>query len=989
MLIVCAATLAHAQETAGGIAGRVLDPAGAAIPAAEVAAIHIDTGAVRKVQADPEGAYTFPALPIGRYRIEASQAGFKRGLREGLELHVNDRLTVNVQLQVGDVTQEVTVVAPAVQVETASSEQSGLVSGDQVRELQLNGRSFVTLLELVPGVSSDMPDRSDPNQIPYANINGARYTAGAVSVDGGSASDPLIGSGALNTATSIETIAEFKVLTSSFSAEFGRGGMSQVNVVTRGGTRQYHGALYHFFRNDALDARDYFSHLVLPLRLNNFGYNLSGPVRIGSYNRDRTKTFFFWNQEFNFINMRGTAVNTTVPSEAMRRGDFRELGPGRDGAWGTADDPVVDPTTGVGFPNAAIPASRIDPNARKLIELFPLPNFQGPGNINYTSAKASTQRVREDMIRIDHVLTPSWKVYGRFTQMKSDIRNPYGGNSTTSVTNRFPGIGATIADRPGRNVAVNMTNTYSPRLLSEFNFTRSGYTWSQRPAQELATRKGLGIDIPELFPGNEGDVIPAIGLGSAYAGLAVSRAGGTQVRNYDVSDNFTRIAGRHVFKAGALFSRGASDAVSASPFTNGSFSFTTILAKNQLANLLLGLPATYTEEERSVPSKARYQMFEGFVQDDFRATARLNLNLGLRYSAYWNPYDADNTLANFVPALFDPRRAPTINPSNGQRVPGTGDPLNGLILAGANSPYGRRVTNNNLDLLGPRFGFAWDVFGRGRTALRGGYGIYYNRPMIQTFIATSFDNPPFSRSVTIQQPSFSNPAGGQEAPAATPGLIALGLPLKAPTIHQWSLGIQQQLPSHAVLGVSYVASRGTHLIRRRQPEQLRTGCRRGAQGQRERRAPLPGLGRHQYARNYRRQQLPLAAGHRQPAHVRRPHLRRGLHVLEKHRHRLIGLRWHRHPARYAQHAPRTRPLGLRPPPHSQLQLHLGAAETRPRRPARAPGQRLAAFRHHASQFRQTVRCDGLPRHSGHRRRTESARRRYRRSPRPPHRRELV
>ena len=807
------APVAFGQETAGAIGGRVVDSAGAAVPSAQVTATHIETGAEQQAAADAEGAYLFPALPIGHFRIAAAHPGFKRATKEGVELHVNDRLTVNLELRVGDVTQEVTVEAGAPQVEIASSEQSGLISGDQVRDLQLNGRSFVTLLELVPGVSSDMPDRTDPNQIPYLNINGTRYTASAISVDGGNNCDPLIGSGPVNTLTSIETIAEFKVLTSTFAAEFGRGGVSQINVVTRGGTRQFHGGLFHFFRNDALDARDYFTHRLLPLKLNNFGYNLGGPVVIGGYNRERKKTFFLLNQEFNHINMRATSQNTTVPSAAMRQGDFRELGPGRDGVWGTADDPMVDPVTGRGFTDGTIPASRIDPNAKKLIQFYPEPNFAGPGAINYTSAAPSTQRVREDMVRIDHIFGPRWKLFGRFTQMKSDIRNPYGGNSTTSVTNRFPGFAGSFADRPGKNISLSQTILPSKALLNEFLFTYSAYQWSQRPQNELANRKKLGLDISEIFPDNDGGLIPAISLGSTYAGLVVSRVGGTQVANYDVSDNLTKLAGRHAIKAGAFYSRGGSDAVPVSPYTNGQFTFNTSFSKHVVANLLLGLPATYTESEKSTVSRSRYSMFETFVQDDYRVTRRLTLNAGLRYSAFWNPYDAADVLANFLPSRFDLRQAFQINPSNGNRVLGTGDPSDGLIVAGKNSPFGRRVTGNNLDLVAPRFGFAWDIFGKGRTAVRGGYGVYYSRPMIQNFIQATFDNPPFTHTVTINNPSFSNPAGGIETPsAAPPSLTAISNPLQAPTIQQWSFGVQQQVMRSAIVNVSYVASRGTHLM---------------------------------------------------------------------------------------------------------------------------------------------------------------------------------
>jgi hypothetical protein len=671
-----------------------------------------------------------------------------------------------------------------------------------VRELQLNGRSFMTLLELVPGVASDMPDRADPNTNPALSISGARNSAASFNIDGGNNSDVIVGSGSLNTFTSVETIAEVKVLTSTFSAEYGRGGFAQVNVVTRGGTRRVRGSVYHFLRNDALDARDFFSHQVLPLKLNNFGYTLGGPVVLGRYNRDRRKTFFFWTQEFNHLSTRGEAVNTQVPTPDERAGVFT----GRN---------VVDPASEGGtlpFPGGFIPESRKNANAVKLLALFPDPNFRGPGAINYTSAVASQQRWREEMARIDHNFSQSWKLYGRYAQDSALIRNPYGGSALTSIGTRFPGISTTRATRPGKNMVVNMTNIFSQTLLNELNFTYSGREITQNPVAGTADRTRLGIQIPEIFPENDGNVIPTINLGSGYAALNVSRVWLKQLYNIEFTDNLTKTFGRHVFKTGGVYSFGGNRENPTGPLTNGSFSFTTGFSRHPVANMLLGLPFTYTEAERFVVSNARFGMAEAYVQDDLRATSRLTLNLGIRYSNYFNPYDRDNVLSNFLPSAYDPARAMRIDRVSGRPLAG-GDPLNGVIVAGRNSPNGKRVTNSNLHLFGPRVGFAYNLSGKGRTALRGGYGLYYTRPLIGTFINNAFDNPPFSRSVTIQTPQFDHPGEGQEAAAQVVNLTALQNPMKAPRIHQFSFGVQQELVKQAVLSVNYVASRGRSLMR--------------------------------------------------------------------------------------------------------------------------------------------------------------------------------
>ncbi|MBI3683371.1 MAG: carboxypeptidase regulatory-like domain-containing protein [Acidobacteria bacterium] len=799
-LLWLAAVHAPAQEVTGSISGQVKDAMGAAVLGAEVTAAHTATGAVRKTRSGSNGLFVFPSLAIGSYDLTAVQPGFKKAVRTGLELHISDKLAVDFTLEVGDVVQEVTVSASAARVQTESSEQGGLISGDQVRELQLNGRSFMTLLELLPGVSSDMPDRADPNTNPLLYINGARNSAANFNIDGGNNSDVIVGSGSLNTFTSVETIAEVKVLTSSFSAEYGRGGFAQVNVVTRGGTKRFRASLFQFFRNDALDARDYFSHQVLPLKLNNFGYTLGGPLILPGYNRARNKTFFFWTQELNYLSTRAEAVNTTVPTADERKGIFT----GRN---------VVDPETGQPFPDGIIPPSRMDPNAVKLVNLDPLPNFSGPGAINYTSAAASQQVWREELIRIDHNFTPAWKIFGRYAQDSAAISNPYGGSALTSIGTRFPGISKTYATRPGKNLTVNMINIFSRSLLNELSFTYSGRRITQDPVTEQASRAKLGINIPELFPENDGNVIPTISLGSNYAALNVSRVWLKELFNLEFADNVTRTKGRHVFKMGGVFSWGGNRENPTGPNTNGSYSFNTGFSRHPVANLLLGLPFSYTEAERFVVSHARFGMFEAFVQDDLRATGRLTLNLGLRYSNYFHPYDTQDVLSNFLPAAFDSARARQIDPVSGRPLPGTGDPLNGIIVAGKNSPHGRRVTNNGLHLVGPRAGFALDVFGNRKTALRGGYGLYYTRPLIGTFINSAFDNPPFSRSVTIQTPKFSDPGEGAEAAANVVNLTALGNPLRTPTVHQFSLEVQQELAAQTILRVGYVASRGRHLMR--------------------------------------------------------------------------------------------------------------------------------------------------------------------------------
>lgn len=803
--------LASAQEITGSLAGIVTDAAGGALANADVVATHQETGAVRRIRTNSDGQYTIPSLPIGGYTLDVSFTGFKPARQSNITLHISDHIRVDFKLAVGDLSQSVTVEENAALVSTETSEQGGLISGEQVRELQLNGRSFMSLIELLPGVSSDLPDRVDPNTPPSVSINGARNSASAFTIDGGNNSDVIVGSGSLNTFTSVDTIAEFKIVTSTFAAEYGRGGFSQVNVVTRGGTRKFRGSLYHFHRNDALDARDYLTRQVLPLKLNNFGYNLHGPLSFPGYNKSRLKTFFFWTQEFNRIITRGEAVNTQVPDAAHRNGDFSGLGPGRDGQFGTADDPVVDPETLLGFPGGRIPASRINPIGKKLADLYPVPNFRGPGTLNYTSAAASSQWWREHMLRLDHNFSESFRLYGRVTLDNSDVENPYGGWQTTQVGTRFPGVNRTESTVNGRNANLNVTKVLGEGLLSETVATYSTRLITQNPVNPDVDRATLGVNLPKLFD-NGITTIPNVALGGNYATLNVSRPWLKRLFNFDVTSNLTKMAGRHVFKTGIAASYGGNRENPTGPLTNGQFSYTTNFSKHPVANLLLGYPNAYSEAERAVVSHARFGSFEAFVQDDFRLHPRLMLNIGIRYSSYFNPWDTQNVLTNFLPSRYDPAKAVRINPANGQRVPNTGDPLNGIIIAGANSPFGKKITNDLHNLWAPRFGFSLDPTGRKKTVIRGGYGINYTRPLIGSFINSAFDNIPFNQSATINLPSFTDLAGSLAGQAA-PALTVMAAPLRAPYVQQWALGIEQQMAKSSLLKISYVANKGTHLLR--------------------------------------------------------------------------------------------------------------------------------------------------------------------------------
>ena len=361
-----------------------------------------------------------------------------------------------------------------------------------------------------------------------------------------------------------------------------------------------------------------------------------------------------------------------------------------------------------------------------------------------------------------------------------------------------------------QNAIFSGSQTVGPRFFHAFNLNYGRRYFDIMASNTNASREALGVNLQELFPGNEGNIIPAITLGSNFAGLAVARKGHKELFTVEGSDQWTYLRQRHVIKLGTLWFYGGNLEQPNNANTAGAFTFTTNASRHPVANMLLGIPSNYTEIERIVWSDVRFSSLEFFVQDDYRIHPRLILNLGLRYSAYFNPRDRDGVATNFVPGLFRPEDAPPVNPANGN-VGAGGNPLNGIAIAGRNSPYGAHIANQQKDLFAPRFGFAYSP--DRRTAIRGGWGVFYTRPLIGTFINNAFDNPPFNRSVNVVNPNWTGPPSGNLGALPPSAVTALGLPLKAPTIHHYSFDVQREIPRLAVVKLAYVGSRGLRLQR--------------------------------------------------------------------------------------------------------------------------------------------------------------------------------
>ena len=830
MMLLVAGTAAPtaAQEITGTITGVVKDQSGAVIPGATVTVRNVATNIETSAVTDAAGVYVATALPVGPYVVKVELAGFHTYVRQDLEVHVADRLRVDPVLQTGTVSETVTVTGASPIVQTESSDVSTLINGTQVSQMPLNGRNVVQLVAMQPGVSSTLPSTLGVGLSNLVNVfvNGARSSQNNWMIDGADNNDAGSNLGLINY-VNVDAVSEVKILRSNYSAEFGRSAGGQINVVTKSGTNDVHGSAFEFRRDDAFDSRNPFSFIDFngdgrpdpaPLDYHNFGGSIGGPIQ-------KNKLFFFWAEEVRRIkSVRGGGVALTrVPTARQRAGDFSEF-----------TVTIVDPATGVPFPGNIIPAGRMDPVAKSILNRFPTPNADPAslgGNRNFSTATPQVRNFREELPRVDYRPSDKHLLYARFINDVIPSEEPFGEVFGTNNA-AFPGVANTKTDTPGRSFVGTWNAVVNPRMLNEFSYNYSrGAIFSQ-----ITGNAARDVPIPKVFTGAPGDaLLPGVSFGNGgYGGWNFFGPYDNTYGSHRLKDTVTYSVAKHALKVGGLYSYEFKNENAASG-TNGAFNFPGTSSSSftstgdAFADFLLGRANSYAETNIDITSHLRFQMFEVFVQDDWKLRPNLTFNLGLRWSDIRQPIDVDDTLTNFDPALFDPSKAYQIDASN-QRVPGTGDPLNGIIVAGKNSPYGRRVVKDHWNDFGPRAGFSWDPFADGKTAIRGGYGMYFDRTLVGIALQNAFVNPPFAFSAQFNAagaavPTLSNPQSGTQRnnEALVPSLIAMSTDFQTPTTHQYSAGVQRELPHRFNLDIAYVGSQGRHLLWNQQINQTPAG----------------------------------------------------------------------------------------------------------------------------------------------------------------------
>jgi hypothetical protein len=824
--------LAQAQDT-GYISGTVTDKTGAAVVNASVTISDTGGNLTRNTTTNADGAYVVAGLSGGTYNVVVTAQGFQKYTASRVVLDVAQKIRVDVQLTVGAITEEVMVTGESVaQVETESSALSSTITGKQVNQLELNGRNFTQLVTLTPGVVSQTG--SDEGKVGvYGNVaysmNGGRTEYNNWEIDGGDNMDNGSNS-TLNVYPNLEAIAEFKVLTSNYGAQYGRNGSGTVEVETKSGGSTFHGSAFEYLRNDFFNANSYFDNAAgnprPPYKKNDFGYTIGGPVYIPNhYNSAKKKTFFFFSEEWRRETNPSTAAIQEVPSNDERAGNFSDLCPGAD-----------CPHDALGNP---FPGNTITPTATglALLALIPQANTVN-GILPAVASTISTPTTwREELVRIDHNINDKYRLTFRYIHdsWQTVVPNPLWGNATSNfqnVTTNFTGPGSSFVARLNANI--------SPTLLNEFV---ASYT-----ADHITLTTGGPVGLPagfamgSIFNNGFGGKLPAVEVdGNAAYGTGFGQDSGyfpwkNANPTYTYRDNMTKILGKHTLQFGAYMAFAQKNEGN-SPNVQGILTFdsaSAVSTGNAFADLLLGNVSSYQQWSASQQYYNRYKIVEPYFQDDWRVTKRLTLNLGLRVSLFGTYRERYRNAFNFNPDTFVAGNQPTFNGDGSlqQNLAGTANPLNGMVQCGGKGgsfplvPGSAFPTTNigssqyagcvkgHLFNPGPRIGFAFDPKGDGKTAIRGGYGVFFEHTNGNEGNSESLEGtaPVVLVSTQSNVVGYNNiGAGGGSIPFFP--LSVVSVPNKAiwPYVQQWNLNVQHELPSHVVVSVAYVGSKGTHL----------------------------------------------------------------------------------------------------------------------------------------------------------------------------------
>ena len=844
VVIVCALScmpILLAQVT-GSITGTVRDSSQAVVPNAKVTVFNKDRGINRETTSNAAGDYLVQGLGEGTYSVKVVAKGFQGYLAENQVIRVGQNIRVDATLNVGSATTEVTVQgSSAGTIETQSSELSTTVTAKQISQLELNGRSFVQLVELAPGVSNQTGSAAagtGPSGSLGYSINGGRTEYNNWEIDGGDVLDSGSMSN-LNVFPNVDALDQVQVFTSSYDAQYGRSGSGAVEAVTKSGTNQFHGEVFDFYRDQEFNAQNYFyipGERVSGYNKNDYGFTVGGPIR-------RDKTFFFYSEEIRRDSVPGF-YNTAIPSNAERGGNFNAVCPApgtpfvrtqTDGYNGYYPDCPAYNTDGggvgglIGFPNNNLSSYIDKANAGAFLNYIPEANTTYNGLPYFQENAGAVTTSHEELFKIDHNFSDKLHASFRYIHDSPVITFATSVPGFVAYSN-LPGIpGKELG--PGISLVANLNWTVSPTLTNEFMI---GYGANHLTLETTtsAANTPAGLTMTSLFPNGFGGKVPSFNIGGGVSyGSLTQDAGSTPFYNsnptYTYRDTVTKLLHSHNLKTGFYFTANQKNEDSVGN-TQGNLGFSgnggswylsdpsigqnPSSTGNSFADFLVGDIDTYTQSNQVIKYHFKFKIFEPFIQDDWHISKKLTLNLGLRMSMFGLYTEKNNLAYNFDGSKFDASAMPTLDPNDGHWVFGPGQSINnlsGIVRCGSGSvPKG--CMPGHIWNPAPRVGFAYDPFGDGKTAIRGAYGIFFEHTNGNEANAESLEGQPPLVLTPIQFNihGYTHIGGGEYFP-----LFPNSIPTKVkwPYVQQYHFDIQRELMKDTIGTISYVGSKGTHL----------------------------------------------------------------------------------------------------------------------------------------------------------------------------------
>jgi len=891
-------TIVRAQTTSASVSGLVQDSQGGVLPGVTVTMTSTTQGNALTAVTDFGGRFVFAIVRPDTYTLQVTLAGFKTLERTNMVVNANDKLSTGaLTLDVGGVTEEVSVSSPVTPLQSASGERSFTLQSETLKNIANNGRALFNFATLVPGALSQNTGNREIGAADGFTVNGQRPNSNNITIDGVANIDTGNNGGNMAT-TNIDAVAEFKILTNAYQAEYGRAVGGQVQVVTKSGSQDFHGSGYWYGRRSAWDANTYLNKRETPeipkatTSRNDSGYTIGGPVAFPGFNADKKKLFFFWSQEYQRRSNPANVRQTRVPTDLERRGDFSQS----VDSSGNPFPYIRDYATGLpcsaadtrgcfqdGGVLGRVPASRLYAPGLAVLKIFPTANFSGGSGLNFTSQVPDSAPRREDLLRMDFQPTDQWRVTGRYMKNKEDILQAYGTTWAGNGSDQLPT--PTLFVHPGSNYLLSATGVLNSTTSLELSWGRAGNSLNFQLQRPELFRSNAGLSsLPLLFPeAVQADYVPWFVFRGPNNSGRTGNAGQYQTDRgpftnenitHDVIANLTKVWGAHASKMGFYFQSSFKPQSIFASFNsqidfvdNSSNPFDTGFG---YANAATGVFNFYQQASKYALPEWRYKNFEWYAQDNWKPNGRLTLDYGVRFYQLTPQWDTTLQASNFLPDQFNASAAARLfTPVCVGGAPGAGcvrrgiDPT--LIAAGVAPTLGNTVEERFIGRLtpgsnrfngsfqagngindqlqdgsafrvSPRVGAVYDLTGQGRTIVRGGFGIFYDRPQ-GNMVFDMISNAPGVLNSRIDWGRLQELTSAGGDPLTTLSLNPTAFDFKPPRVSQWNIGVQHKLFEEVILDVAYVGSDSTDLLRQVQINALPFGATFQPQNQDPTRVP--------------------------------------------------------------------------------------------------------------------------------------------------------